>query len=225
MVWRRSIRIGLAPSFLSGPRVAFRGSAGRFRLRESSRAGSALRHRSSAGGFRPSFSRRGIDACTDHPPACPSAIRPSGWPTMHSTPPTPPLTGSSGPVLRPLRAPRSPAFSGQTSPQPAARSADGVVICGTLWGVTGGTQTHSRRTDRKLGQLRRARQELVRVPESNTKYGGEQGITGGKAAPVVEASISESCEIRNRKNLSRLCVAWLRPAVHRAGIFLRLRIA
>ena len=52
---------------------------------------------------------------------------------------------------------------------------------GTLEGATGGTQTHSRRTDGKLGRLQRARQELVRVPESNTKYGGNGGKPGGHA--------------------------------------------
>src|SRR5579859_4733883 len=50
---------------------------------------------------------------------------------------------------------------------------------GTLQGATGGTQTHSRRTGGKLGRLQRARQGLVRVPESNTKYGGKAGKTGG----------------------------------------------
>src|ERR1700722_9566296 len=34
---------------------------------------------------------------------------------------------------------------------------------------------------RKLGRLQRARQELVRVPESNTKYGGNGGKPGGIA--------------------------------------------
>lgn len=53
----------------------------------------------------------------------------------------------------------------------------------------------------KARTLRCARQELVRVPESNTKYGGLRGITGGKPSPVVEPSISESSGIPNRKNL------------------------
>ena len=39
----------------------------------------------------------------------------------------------------------------------------------------GGTQTHSRRTGSKLGRLHFVRQGLVRVPESNTKYGGKRG--------------------------------------------------
>jgi hypothetical protein len=45
-------------------------------------------------------------------------------------------------------------------------------------GATGGTQTHSRRTGSKLRQLHCTRQGLVRVPESNTKYGGKDGKTG-----------------------------------------------
>jgi hypothetical protein len=72
----------------------------------------------------------------------------------------------------------------------------------------------------KARTLRCARQELVRVPESNTKYGGKTGITGVGTAPVVEASISESSEIPNRKNLCLVMPGRLRPAVHRAGIFL-----
>jgi len=59
-------------------------------------------------------------------------------------------------------------------------------------GSTGGTQTHSRRTGSKLGQLRYARQGLVRVPESNTKYGGKSGKTGVGPIPVIGPSISES---------------------------------
>ena len=72
----------------------------------------------------------------------------------------------------------------------------------------------------KARTLRCARQELVRVPESNTKYGGLWGITGGKPAPVVEASISESSGIPNRKNLHPVVFRTLPPALHRAGIFL-----
>ena len=58
--------------------------------------------------------------------------------------------------------------------------------------ATGGTRIHSRRTGRRLGQTHCARQELVRVPESNTKYGGKRGKTGVDAAPVIGPSISES---------------------------------
>ena len=72
-----------------------------------------------------------------------------------------------------------------------AQTTGGVVICGTLQGVTGGTQTHSRRTGSKLGRLHRARQGLVRVPESNTKYGGKEGITGGcRACDRAQVSVS-----------------------------------
>lgn len=72
----------------------------------------------------------------------------------------------------------------------------------------------------KARTLRCARQELVRVPESNTKYGGLWGITGGKPSPVVEPSIGESSGIPNRKKLHPGTVRTLHPAVHRAGIFL-----
>ena len=44
---------------------------------------------------------------------------------------------------------------------------------------------------RKLGRLQRARQELVRVPESNTKYGGKRGKPEGSArARLAQVSVS-----------------------------------
>src|SRR6202044_1863649 len=62
---------------------------------------------------------------------------------------------------------------------------------GTLLGATGGTQIHSRRTKRKLGQVRDTRQGLVRVPESNTKYGGKGRKTGGRPRlPCCQVSVS-----------------------------------
>src|SRR5262249_47709815 len=54
----------------------------------------------------------------------------------------------------------------------------------------------------KLGRLSYARQGLVRVPESNTKYGGWRGKTGVNAAPVIDPSISESKRIRQAKKLT-----------------------
>jgi len=68
--------------------------------------------------------------------------------------------------------------SGQTNPSPSASTGGRSGQSGTLMGATGGTQTHSRRTRSKLRQLRYARQGLVRVPESNTKYGGKRRKTG-----------------------------------------------
>ena len=88
--------------------------------------------------------------------------------------------------------PGCPLNSGRKSPAPAAVIGRRSGHFGTLVGATGGTQTHSRRTGRRLGQTRYARQGLVRVPESNTKYGGKVGITGVDAAPVMGPSISES---------------------------------
>ncbi len=79
----------------------------------------------------------------------------------------------------------------------------------TLLGATGGTQTHSRRTGRRLGQLHCARQGLVRVPESNTKYGGKRRKTGVSAAPVMGPSISESSGIPKRK---KALAVWMEPS-------------
>src|SRR5450631_3068846 len=78
---------------------------------------------------------------------------------------------------------RIPGILGQKIPPP--RCLDRLTEC-SIWnplGATGGTQTHSRRTGGKLEQLHRARQGLVRVPESNTKYGGNRGKPRGPSLP------------------------------------------
>jgi hypothetical protein len=90
---------------------------------------------------------------------------------------------------------------------------------GTLLGATGGYPNTLAPNERRLGQLRCARQGLVRVPESNTKYGGKRGITGGNAAPVMAPSISESSGIPKEKKLCGHPPSRLPPAVHR-GRFL-----
>ena len=71
----------------------------------------------------------------------------------------------------------------------------------------------------KLGRLQHARQGLVRVPESNTKYGGKLGKTGGPGAPLLSPSISESSGIPKRKKSTSSLPAQLRPAVHRQTIY------
>src|SRR5204862_6721121 len=90
-----------------------------------------------------------------------------------------------------LPAPQAPCRR-QTSPPPVPQPADGVLVSEPIWERPAGPKTHPRRTGRRLGQTRRARQGLVRVPESNTKYGGKRGKTGVDAAPVMGPSISES---------------------------------
>jgi hypothetical protein len=112
--------------------------------------------------------------------------------------------------------------SGRKSPAPVAATCGRSGHFGTLWERPAGTQTHSRRTGRKLGQLRCTRQGLVRESESNTKYGGKRGKTGVGAAPVMGPSISESSGIPKRKKDSSTCGFWLRPAVHRE-VFIRGR--
>ena len=83
-----------------------------------------------------------------------------------------------------------------------------MVTLEPFWERPAGTQTHSRRTDEKLGRLRDTRQGLVRVSESNTKYGGKEGETGGNAEPVIGPSISESKTIRKQKKDARV---WISP--------------
>ena len=137
---------------------------------------------------------------------------------MHSTP-----QASLPGLFRPrFFAPRTAPFWGQKSPRPRPQPADGVVISEPFWDDRRGPKTHSRRTGRKLGQVRYARQGLVRVPESNTKYGGKRGITGVSAAPVMGASISESSEIRQGKKCCQPVERRLLPAVHRTSIYSRL---
>ena len=64
---------------------------------------------------------------------------------------------------------------------------------GTLSGASSGTENHPAPNDPKLGRLRCARQGLVRVPESNTKYGGNWGKPEG-AEPSDLAQVSVSPE-------------------------------
>jgi hypothetical protein len=81
--------------------------------------------------------------------------------------------------------------SGQTNPSPIASTGRRSGQSGTLLGATGGTQTHSRRTRSKLRQLHCTRQGLVRVPESNTKYGGKRRKTGVASCPLCrQVSVS-----------------------------------
>ena len=124
-----------------------------------------------------------------------------------------------GPVRGPYLASRNPRTEGRQAHAPLPQPAGGVISSGALLGATGGTQTHSRRTGSKLGRLRYARQGLVRVPESNTKYGGLGGITGVCAAPVMGPSISESSGIPKQKNCPQGCEFPPAPAVHSRAIF------
>jgi hypothetical protein len=117
--------------------------------------------------------------------------------------------------------PRTAPFQRQKSPSPAAFAGGGVVVLEPIWDDRRGPKTHSRRTGRKLGQVRCTRQGLVRVPLSNTKYGGERGITGVSAAPVMDASISESSEIRQGKKCCRAVEPSLLLPVHRPSIYSR----
>src|ERR1700730_4835175 len=134
---------------------------------------------------------------------------------------TPQLVNLShfGPFLS-LRKPpiQGPNFA-QASPSPAPLPAIGMVVLEPCQGASSGTENHPAPNDPKLGRLRCARQGLVRVPESNTKYGGKGGNPRGQTAPRLGPSISESSGIPKEKNLSRGCEFKLPPAVHRATIY------
>jgi hypothetical protein len=131
----------------------------------------------------------------------------------------------SEPVAGPFWRPKSPLFAGRQAliPLPLAGLAE-CCFADPLGECRRDANTLAPNGP-KARTLRCARQELVRVPESNTKYGGQWGITGGKPAPVLEASISESSGIRNQKNLHPVTIRSLPPALHRAGIFLGTGVA
>ena len=122
--------------------------------------------------------------------------------------------GPCGPFSRPRTAP-----FWADKPSPAASTGWTEWSFRNPFGRPAGTQNTLAPNRRKLGQVRYARQGLVRVPESNTKYGGKRGITGGRAAPVMAPSISESSEIPKRKKLFRGLWIQAAPAVHRASIY------
>ena len=63
--------------------------------------------------------------------------------------------------------------SRQTSPRSVPRLAGRALVWNPSGSVRRDPKLNSRRPERTLGQTRPARQGLVRVPESNTKYGGK----------------------------------------------------
>jgi hypothetical protein len=77
----------------------------------------------------------------------------------------------------------------------------------------------------KLGRLRYARQGLVRVPESNTKYGGKLGKTGAPPSRCGGSSISESSGIPKRKNSAFPGHFHRCPAVHRGRFIMGFALA
>lgn len=104
--------------------------------------------------------------------------------------------------------------SQQRKPSAHAKSGSGELRFGTPFGSDRrDPKLNSRRTGGKLGQTRPTRQGLVRVPESNTKYGGKGGITGGDPAPVMTPTISESSGIPKGKKLSPPCGTALHPLI------------
>jgi hypothetical protein len=164
---------GRAPSSLTGP--LYRG-AGCYSLSglpdHGCRNNPGLSIRSSTGGPGPVSLALHAGAVT-HPREVPYSTPQRAARARHSDTPARPFR----PVFSAPKFPKK----GAEKPHPLPSLADGVVISEPFWERPAGTQTHSRRTGRKLGQLRCARQELVRVPESNTKYGGNVGKTGGIA--------------------------------------------
>jgi hypothetical protein len=122
--------------------------------------------------------------------------------------------GRFRPVFYLLQSPRNSEGNfreGTQALRPCLNRLTECIVSEPIWERPAGPKTHARRTGRKLGQTRWARQGLVRVPESNTKYGGKGGITGGDPTPVIGPTISESSGIPKGKKLSPPCGASLRP--------------
>src|SRR5947208_4961506 len=161
-------------------------------------------------------------ASTLHLPACPVTSAPKGMrPTCVQRPtPSQRLPMPSEPVAGPFWRPKSPLSRADKPSSRCLRLAWRSAVLRDPLGECRRDANSLAPNGSKARTLRCARQELVRVPESNTKYGGLRGLTGGKPAPVVEPSISESSGIPNRKNLHLVVPRRLHPAVHRAGIFL-----
>jgi hypothetical protein len=119
-----------------------------------------------------------------------------------------PNATTSGPASRPcFRAHSSPHFASRNPCDRRADKPSSAAQAGRRSGQFRSPCGSDRRDPNSLAPnrleartTRYARQGLVRVPESNTKYGGGQGKTGVVAAPVIEASIGESWEIPKRKN-------------------------
>lgn len=125
-------------------------------------------------------------------------------------------------LIRPLLvlALESPSKSGQKSPVPAASTGRRSGHSGTLQETTGGTQTHSRRTLSKLGRLHRARQAIVRVPESNTKYGAKYGKPEAPS-PLQCRQLSVSPEGFPRKKVVALGTRRASPRCSQENFLLR----
>lgn len=87
-------------------------------------------------------------------------------------------TSSPGPYLARDARSEIADVKGRQALRPLPREAGGMLIFGPLWERPAGTQNTLAPNRRKARQLRHARQGLVRVPESNTKYGGKRRKTG-----------------------------------------------
>ncbi len=107
-------------------------------------------------------------------------------------------------------------IQGRQALHPLPRPADGVVILEPLWERPAKDPKHTRAEQLEARTLHCARQGVVRLSESNTKYGGKRGITGANAAPVMAPSISESKRIRQGKKYPLVRLAHVAHRLHRA---------
>jgi hypothetical protein len=117
--------------------------------------------------------------------ATPRSRREAGPNPSNATPQR--RTWTIRPVIPVLRSPRI------ETDKPSIRASTGRrrACLEPVWERPAGPNLNSRRPELTLGQTRPARQELVRVPESNTKYGGKIGKTGAsRPRDVAQVSVS-----------------------------------
>ena len=139
------------------------------------------------------FSLRKIDARIDLVAALPGQAQPGLPGSCIQRPNASLLRVVFEPVPARSFAPQSPGNSEKNSREfradkPCTRCLNrpgGVVVSEPFLDDRRGPKTHSRRTGRKLGQVRHVRQGLVRVPESNTQIWWKEGDNGGAPAPVI----------------------------------------
>lgn len=162
------------------------------------------------------FLIRGSDPTTtaDRDPRHDSKTQTAGFRILHPTPPrlsTHHWSHYSGSSWRP----RAFRIEGRKSLDRLPPLADGWLSSDPSGSCRREPETKSAPNKGRLGHLRCARQGLVRLSESNTKYGGNLGETGASAAPVMGSSIGESCGIPKLKKSCSKASSTFSPALHR----------
>ena len=145
-------------------------------------------------------------------PLCPSVRSSAGGPgPVLFQRPSSRTAGHCWPLFFAPKALQSGSEFRASKPVTRASPALGMVDLEPCQGAFSGTKNHPAPNDPKLGRLHRARQGLVRVPESNTKYGANWGKPEG-ADPSDPGQVSVSPQgFPSEKNCFRAPNFELRP--------------